>query len=158
MMPSEGVCWSCHKGATLNCTGLCSACAQFDRRAPKPRKATISPEELATVLAALTFWRQCRLDDAENRPPLIHQIATQGGALPNLTPDKVKLLIDRLDGAEEITVKCYEERWTGTKCSLCGEPQFASPGGATCANGHGGAAPLTPGEVPSLHKVQYRDA
>jgi len=31
---------------------------------------------------------------------------------------------------------------TNTKCSVCGEPQFESPSGAVCGNGHGGA----PGE------------
>ncbi len=27
----------------------------------------------------------------------------------------------------------------GVKCGFCGEPQFDTPSGATCVNGHGGA-------------------
>jgi hypothetical protein len=27
----------------------------------------------------------------------------------------------------------------GTVCSICGEPQFETPSGASCKNGHGGA-------------------
>ena len=34
--------------------------------------------------------------------------------------------------------------FNGLLCSLCGSPQFETPSGVTCANGHGGAA----GEVP----------
>lgn len=29
-----------------------------------------------------------------------------------------------------------------TKCSVCGCPQFSSPSGDTCENGHGGAPPM----------------
>jgi hypothetical protein len=31
---------------------------------------------------------------------------------------------------------------TGTRCSVCGEPQYKTPHGVTCVNGHGGAPPL----------------
>jgi hypothetical protein len=30
---------------------------------------------------------------------------------------------------------------SGTKCSVCGEPQRRAPGGFSCINGHGGADP-----------------
>lgn len=30
---------------------------------------------------------------------------------------------------------------TNTFCSVCHSPQFQSPGGITCSNGHGGADP-----------------
>lgn len=33
---------------------------------------------------------------------------------------------------------------TGTKCSVCREPQFNTPSGPCCKNGHGGADPLPP--------------
>jgi len=33
-------------------------------------------------------------------------------------------------------------------CSVCGEPQLTTPGGAVCKNGHGGVDPLEPGQVP----------
>jgi hypothetical protein len=32
---------------------------------------------------------------------------------------------------------------TGTACSVCGEPQYKTPSGAVCQNGHGGAPPKT---------------
>ena len=32
----------------------------------------------------------------------------------------------------------------GTNCSVCGQPQFTSPGGETCPNGHGGAPAAEP--------------
>jgi hypothetical protein len=35
-----------------------------------------------------------------------------------------------------------ERKLTGTACSVCNEPQFETPGGDCCANGHGGAAPV----------------
>jgi hypothetical protein len=31
---------------------------------------------------------------------------------------------------------------TGTRCSVCNEPQYKTPGGDVCKNGHGGAPPL----------------
>lgn len=31
---------------------------------------------------------------------------------------------------------------TKRNCSICNEPQFNTPGGWTCKNGHGGAAPI----------------
>jgi hypothetical protein len=37
---------------------------------------------------------------------------------------------DDLDGEEE--------EYTGTLCSVCGEPQYESPSGVVCENGHGG--------------------
>lgn len=33
----------------------------------------------------------------------------------------------------------HVDRPTGTKCSVCGEPQYNSPSGVACKNGHGGA-------------------
>lgn len=119
-----------------------------EKAAARAREATISPEEHATILAALTYWRQCRLTDAENRPPVIQQIATNGGTLPHVTEEKVKLLLDRLNGAEVIKVQPHDTRPLGTKCAVCGEPQYATPSGALCKNGHGGARALAPGEEP----------
>lgn len=41
-----------------------------------------------------------------------------------------------------------DELTTGERCSVCGEPQLDSPGGVTCANGHGGADPRASGDPP----------
>lgn len=73
-------------------------------------------------------------------------------------------LPDAIDRADELNRKygrCYDEgcehfgtphahpekmepekKLTGTLCSECREPQFETPSGATCVNGHGGADPL----------------
>ena len=67
-------------------------------------ETVIDAPEMSTVLAALTFWRQCRLSDAENRPPIIHNIATNGEQLPSLSDEQVQLLIERLNGAVRIRV------------------------------------------------------
>ena len=42
---------------------------------------------------------------------------------------------------------------SGDLCSICGEPQSMTPSGAHCRNGHGGADPLLPGQVPMEKKV-----
>jgi hypothetical protein len=48
------------------------------------------------------------------------------------------------NGREISTTEFREKYWDGAadaqpKCSVCGEPQFDTPAGASCANGHGGA-------------------
>lgn len=44
-------------------------------------------------------------------------------------------LLGRIDVELEAPVKAFN----ALACSVCGEPQWESPGGATCDNGHGGA-------------------
>jgi hypothetical protein len=52
---------------------------------------------------------------------------------------------------------------TGTKCSICKEPQYQTPSGATCRNsGHGGAPPLEEEEEvddldPFIQGIMNRD-
>lgn len=38
-------------------------------------------------------------------------------------------------------------------CSECGKPQFSTPSGVTCENGHGGA-PGTPTQYPELERMR----
>lgn len=45
-------------------------------------------------------------------------------------------------------VKHHYDDLTGDDCSICGEPQFMTPSGVTCGNGHGGAEPIDPGFIP----------
>lgn len=125
-------------------------------QAPQQRAATIDAAEQATILAALTFWRQCRLANAENRPPTIHQIATNGGTVPNVADEAIKGLISRLNGADVIYVRPAVSA-LGTRCSVCGEPQYSTPGGACCPNAHGGALPLMPGQAPLWAGPATRD-
>ena len=37
----------------------------------------------------------------------------------------------------------FQAQWVGTNCSVCGQPQFTSPQGNTCAAGHVGAPPAS---------------
>lgn len=43
--------------------------------------------------------------------------------------------------AEETPVNDEPVKYTGEKCSVCGEEQFETPSGVSCVNGHGGANP-----------------
>lgn len=43
---------------------------------------------------------------------------------------------------EEKPKEDAKPKYTGTKCSVCKEPQFESPSGDVCKNAHGGAEPL----------------
>ena len=62
----------------------------------------------------------------------------------------VKQLPQLFDGAERLAIKhahcgqlaLHNYPPTGTKCSVCKEPQHQTQGGPVCVNGHGGAAPL----------------
>ena len=60
---------------------------------------------------------------------------------------------DERDESNPFPVTAKIERrarnFTGTMCAECNQPQFTSPGGVVCTNGHGGADGLDPktGEV-----------
>lgn len=54
-------------------------------------------EEVATVLAALRFYRQKGLGDPDNRSDDIHDIATDGGDLTSLDADGIDDLCERLN-------------------------------------------------------------
>jgi hypothetical protein len=43
---------------------------------------------------------------------------------------------------EERSLPAWASKECGTRCSVCGEPQFQTPSGTVCKNGHGGADPL----------------
>ena len=47
-----------------------------------------------------------------------------------------------LIGPHGEVLKDIEQPLTGTKCSVCGEPQFKTLSGDCCKNGHGGAPPI----------------
>ena len=51
--------------------------------------------------------------------------------------------------AQQPVVSPQPPAYTGTNCSACGLPQFNTPGGVTCANGHGGAPPATVQQPPA---------
>lgn len=78
---------------------------------------------------------------------LAHLAASYSYDLNHITADKTNELIDRWPQIWESPVSMV---WTGTSCghrilgakTHCGLPQFQTPSGITCAEGHGGANPL----------------
>lgn len=49
---------------------------------------------------------------------------------------------DRIQAEKQARIdKAKEINYTGTKCSVCNEPQYETPSGDNCKNGHGGATP-----------------
>ena len=81
----------------------------------------------------------------------------------SLKPDPmVERAKEQLRQAE---IRAAEERAfvsspTGTKCSVCKAPQFTTPGGNSCPNGHGGASPLaedSDSAVATGPTVSYED-
>lgn len=52
----------------------------------------------------------------------------------------------------------FEAEYTGTNCSICGEPQFTSPSGITCENGHGGAEPAAEEVVEEIAQEVVEEA
>jgi len=67
----------------------------------------------------------------------------------SITSDSLKMLTDERDyvSVEElealvILMKSSRAGLDAPLCSVCKEPQFETPSGVTCVNGHGGADPL----------------
>ena len=67
----------------------------------------------------------------------------------SITSDSLKMLIDERDyvSVEElealvILMKSARAGLGAPLCGVCKEPQFETPSGVTCVNGHGGADPL----------------
>ena len=69
-----------------------------------PAEVVVEARELWTVLAALRFFQQCRLGQAENQPRWINEVATNGGEVPALNDERIDLLCERLNGADVIRV------------------------------------------------------
>ena len=73
---------------------------------------------------------------------------TQPGALDNTVTQK---MLKKFMDNEEVEIDIIRDRskeqvtdelttgFNGLLCALCGSPQFETPSGVTCANGHGGA-------------------
>jgi hypothetical protein len=63
---------------------------------------------------------------------LLNEVVEQYTNTDRLTPR----LIERICYAVQLPTP------SGKKCSICNEPQFATPHGLVCSNGHGGADSL----------------
>ena len=69
----------------------------------------------------------------------------KGGA--NVSPEqayavaKGALWSDVMNSEGQATQQVPKKNYTGEDCGSCGEPQWNSPSGVTCDNGHGGAEP-----------------
>lgn len=64
------------------------------------------------------------------------QVRATTGEVP---PGSGQPVVDQED--ERMKFQCPVNRYTGGFCAVCGQKQFRSPSGVTCANGHGGAEP-----------------
>lgn len=63
--------------------------------------AVLTPEDLATVLAALRYYQQQGQGNPDNRRIEIHEIACGDGELTSLDDDGIDELCERLNGAED---------------------------------------------------------
>ena len=58
------------------------------------------------------------------------------------TLETLQKMADKFLGEPKPYYMDEEKKWTGKNCSVCGEPQWETPSGVTCKNGHGGADPM----------------
>ena len=63
---------------------------------PEASRPQLDDRELATVLAALRYWQREALQSAGGE----HDIASDGGVLPPLTPSEIDTLCERLNGSQ----------------------------------------------------------
>jgi hypothetical protein len=66
--------------------------------------------------------------------PPVAAVTQQQAPVPAPVPDKPPVITQE-------TIQQASLDLTGDKCSICGEPQFNTPSGVCCKNGHGGADP-----------------
>lgn len=81
--------------------------------------------------------RRSRKSDTQNVPEK-QQEDTSEDAVKEEKPKRRSRKAKEEVVEEEVN---FEPKYTGTNCSICGEPQFESESGITCFNGHGGAEP-----------------
>lgn len=60
----------------------------------------IDSQDSATILAALRFYQERGMGDPANRSDMIHEIATNGGAVISLNAEGIDDLCERLNTAE----------------------------------------------------------
>jgi len=58
--------------------------------------------------------------------------------LPKELPSNPKKETTKKENEKRRDIK--DEKYTGADCGKCGAPQFETPSGVTCKNGHGGAS------------------
>lgn len=71
-------------------------------------------------------------------------ILKKGEAIPTDQDAELSVELNKDEWEER---KFQQENLTGDKCSVCGEPQFNTPSGVCCKNGHGGADPAKPASI-----------
>jgi hypothetical protein len=69
-----------------------------------------------------------------------------------LTPDELEAALNEDSTPVYITEAGEVLPLTGTHCSACGQPQFTTPSGDSCSNGHGGAAALE--DITSMSEAE----
>jgi len=115
---------------------------------PRSRPIAETPEKIQEILSKasnldLIFPKEPRDEDFQN-------IVKASEFLIKTLEEKLSLmkrgLAYQVPSQKTYTPKTETPTYvpTGTKCSICGNPQFSTPSGITCAMGHG----VTPASVP----------
>jgi hypothetical protein len=111
------------------------------RRIDKTRVTTLLTALVELYDASAEFCAQL---PATPRTPQGRRWVVAIEALDELFVDATQSVADDIEAWSVATAEP-----TGTRCSVCGEPQLRSPSGDTCRNGHGGAPPLENGQRPT---------
>ena len=97
--------------------------------------------------ALVDAQKQVNKDKPKEDKPKEESIRSRKSKEENLEKIEYSSMYGEMKLSEDKSVK-----YTGSKCSECGEPQFESPSGITCVNGHGGAE--SQGEQTQNEEVQ----
>lgn len=124
---------------------------------PRVRPIAETPEKVLEILSKMAnldkiFSREPKDEDFQN-------IVRASELLNRLLEEKLSILTKKslvhtsIFGATKTSPESlFQSTWVGTNCSLCGEPQYTTPSGVTCKNGHSGAFPKlkSEGEVKKV--------
>lgn len=81
-------------------------------------------------------------------PELARQLAAPAATAPHVASVYQPGALPEPAAFTPIIASGEYPQYTGENCADCGQPQFHSPGGVTCSNGHGGADGVPPGTPP----------
>lgn len=96
-----------------------------------------------------------QLAEVTRQQQIIDEVHSWIVCAPIATPDDMMQNAQRIiditgpkdanaEQAVEPHYRCHYDDLTGDDCSVCGKPQFMTPSGVTCQEGHGGAEPKKP--------------
>ena len=116
--------------------------------AREQRNARVKAENL---LREFVTW----IDGGMNPAKLLLLKANAKVILGDITKPQFDMIAEReLEG----DIAPEDREYTGTHCSVCGEPQYKTPSGDVCSNMHGGAAPMERTHFgPFGHEALFRN-